>query len=213
MQPFEEARGSRFGVLGVDALFLARALFFPEPGGAGVPIVDLAVEADAHLALDLVDLGDPARSHLVEVVGNKRPHGVVKRLRLHIPRKPWRNDRIGNRHALLARDGAAIEIGRGAAARRRSVFLEEQELKPLGNGPRLARAARARVRDRTFELEEELGLFAFVRLVNQHAALMEKRLEPCEQTSTSDSSSGWPGATSSACGWPMIRDFSKVMRA
>ena len=56
--------GRRLGILGVDALLLAGALLLAQPRGARVPIVDLARQPGAHLALDLVDLGEPAASSL-----------------------------------------------------------------------------------------------------------------------------------------------------
>ena len=68
VHPFNQARRHRFGVLGIDALFFARALYLPQPGGAGVPIVDLARQPRPHLAFDLIDFGDPTRAHLGQML-------------------------------------------------------------------------------------------------------------------------------------------------
>jgi hypothetical protein len=158
VQPLDEAGRGRLRVLSVDPLLLARALFLAEPGGAGVPIVDLAIEARAHFALHFVDLGDAARANLVQVFGHERTHRIAQGLRLDIPRQPGRDDRVGDGEPLLWRDRAAIKIGCGAAIHRRAVFLQEQELKSLGNGARFAGAAGARIADRVFEIDQKLGI-------------------------------------------------------
>jgi hypothetical protein len=82
--------------------------------------------------------------------------------------------------ATSARSSAAIEIGRRPAVEGRPVLLEEDELKPLRDRPRFARASATSVADGMFEIDEKARLDAAVRLIDKHAALHEERLKAFE---------------------------------
>ena len=68
MQPLYHALGGRLGIGGVDPLLLPRSLLLAQPGGARVPIIDLARETGPDFALDLVDFRESAPLHLGEVI-------------------------------------------------------------------------------------------------------------------------------------------------
>ena len=123
---------------GVDPLLLAGSLFFAQPGSARIPIIDLAGQPGPHLALDLVDLSEPAPLHLGQVVRNEAGDGVSQCAILDPLRQPRRGDYLGDRRTLLRLDRPAIEIRSRAAVDRAAVLFQVYELQPLRNHPRLA---------------------------------------------------------------------------
>ena len=86
VQPLDHALRGCLGIGGVDPLLLASALFLAQPGCAGVPIIDFARQPGPDLALDLVDLCDPARLDLGQMLGHQRAHRITKRLPLNVSR-------------------------------------------------------------------------------------------------------------------------------
>ena len=64
VQPLGQTLCRRFRIAGVDALLPAGALLLPQPGGAGVPVVDLASQPGADFPLNAGDLFKPPLLHL-----------------------------------------------------------------------------------------------------------------------------------------------------
>ncbi len=177
MQPLDEPLRGDFGVGSVDPLLLAGALLLAQPGGAGVPVVDLAGEARADFALDLVDLGQPARLDLGQMRGDQVGDGVAERALLDAAREPRRVDHVHDCRALLRRDRPIVEIRCGAAVRGRAVRLQVDELEALRDRPRLPGSRHAAVAHGVFEVDEHARVRAIVGIVDQHRALAEQGSE------------------------------------
>ena len=123
VQPLDHALRGCLGIGGVDPLLLASALFLAQPGCAGVPIIDFARQPGPDLALDLVDLCEPAPFHLGQVVRNEAGNGISQCTILNPLRPPRRGDYLGDSRTLLRLDRSAIEVRSRAAVYRAALFF------------------------------------------------------------------------------------------
>lgn len=180
VQPLDQALGGGLGVAGVDPLLLAGALLLAQPGGAGVPVVDLAGQPCADLALDLVDLGDAASAHLGEMGRDEMLDRVAQRLRFDALGEPGCVGQASDQGQLVRRRRPQVEIGGGAGVDRTGILGEAHELQPLRDGARLARARRAPVADGVLEIDQQMRCRARVGLVDQDRTLAQQGLEALE---------------------------------
>ena len=120
VQPLYHALGGRLGIDGVDPLLFAGSLFLAQAGSACIPIIDLAGQPGPHLALDLVDLSEPAPLHLGQVVRNEAGDGIGESVILNPLRQPRRGNHLGDSGTLLRLDRSAIEVRSRAAVYRNS---------------------------------------------------------------------------------------------
>ena len=156
-------------------------------GAAAIVVIHGGIAREARRAAIAAFNSDPVMR--VMVANDAAGEGVNLQRGAHLMVNydlPWNPNRLEQRFGRIHRIGqtevchlwnlggewAKVEVGRGAAVRRTSVFGEQDELKALRDDPRLAGLNGAPVADRVFEVDEQAWRGSGVGVIDKHAALL-----------------------------------------
>ena len=196
---------------------LAGLLLQLELLGAVVPVGDLLGEPvlDRDFGLgDELELGVP---HLLEMFRHDMDDGIALGLPLDLAVDPRALGPLEDRiDAGLARgQGPVVEVGRVVDVAGRPVAVELDVEHALGNDATFARAGEARVLDRVLDVEQHARPGPGSRSSTSTVPRLSRSRWRSRVRSMTESSSGWPGQTKAASGWPCgaTRSFSKAIRS
>lgn len=154
-----------------QARLLTRLLFFLQFKRARIPVVDLLLEAGAHLALDLLDLGQAARLDLghmrLRQLDSGEPHGRL----FQLSRQPVLMEDVLHARDLLRSGRAQVEVRRDTGVDGLPRLVDRGELKLLRHHMRLARAGRQAILNAVLKKEDRRQVSPSIKVVDQDRAL------------------------------------------